>query len=519
MFANPVDIGNRAAQHCGVGRIVDFNEDSLTAGEISFVYDKLRRAELRRNVWQFAIRTAALRPVATGTMFIAPTLWASTTTYGFGALVTDALGILWQSLAQDNLNNAPGNSPAWDTYCGPLTVQPYDTTGTTGYFAGELVYETPGDGTYATYLSLQSNNSQDPRAPSQWLSTVQYAKDQIVIFYTAWAVGTTYAAGTAVSYLGTNYVSLAAGNVGNVPTTATAKWAAVSPTLAPAYYDSTVAYAIGTFVTYLGLKYVCIAASTGNLPTNAAFWAAQATGTTYVSLIDFNLNQDPSTASFAAWASGTTYTTGNKVGATAGYIYSSVGAGNLGNNPVTDAGVHWTNTLVLNPWTTVNPFGTANNKWLQLAVALQDLIIAYPLGAGPSSQDATRNLYRLPGNFLRRAPQDPKAGSETYLGAPSGLTYDDWNLSGPYIVTREVFPITLRFVADVTDVTKFDDLFCELLAARIALEVCERLTQSTAKLTNIGAAYKVFGTEARLVNGIETGPTEPPEDSWISCRA
>src|SRR3979490_1096863 len=153
MFTNPVDVGNRACQHCGVTRMADFNEDSVTAGEISFSYDKLRRAELRRNVWQFAIRTAALRPVTTGTMLLSPALWSSTTTYGFGAIVSDVANVPWQSRTQDNLNNAPGNSAAWEQYCGPLTVQPYDTTGTTGYFTGELVYETAGDGKFGVYLS------------------------------------------------------------------------------------------------------------------------------------------------------------------------------------------------------------------------------------------------------------------------------------------------------------------------------------------------------------------------------
>src|SRR2546430_17278743 len=101
MFQNAVDIGNRACQHAGVTRITDFNEDTLQAAEIAFNYDKVRRAELRRNVWQFAIRTAALRPVAAGTMFLNPTLWSSTTTYGFGAIVSDVANVPWQSRVQD----------------------------------------------------------------------------------------------------------------------------------------------------------------------------------------------------------------------------------------------------------------------------------------------------------------------------------------------------------------------------------------------------------------------------------
>ncbi len=469
MFASPIDIANRALQQCGVSRIADFTEDSLQASETSFCYDKLRRAELRRNVWRFAIRNAALRPIDATTMLLAPTLWASTTTYGFGALVTDSDGVLWQSAAQDNLNNAPGNSATWEVYCGPMSVSPYDTTGKTGYFSGELVYETPGDGTYTTYLSLQNGNTQDPRAPSGWISTVVYKNDDVVIYYAAWAVGTTYAAGKTIRDVDIYYVSLVAGNLGNTPASSPVQWAAISTTLAPAYYDSTVAYTIGQFVTYSGLLYVCVLASTGNLPTNATYWAAQEVGTYYASLLNFNLN----------------------------------------NNPASSP------TL----WTATNPFGKANRQWLQLAVTITNLQIIYPMGTGPLNQSFTKNIYRLPANFLRRAPQDPKAGSVSPLGAPSGLPYDDWTLQGQYFVTRESYPIALRFVADVTDVTTFDDMFCEGLAARIAAEVVERLTQSTAKRAGIMAAYRLTMGEARIVNGIETGATEPPEDDYITCRA
>ena len=86
------------------------------------------------------------------------------------------------------------------------------------------------------------------------------------------------------------------------------------------------------------------------------------------------------------------------------------------------------------------------------------------------------------------------------------------------MVTREVFPILLRFVADIQDVATFYDMFCEGLGSRIAAEVVERLTQSQNKLGAIMGAYNKFMVEARIVNGIETGPTEPPEDDYITCR-
>jgi hypothetical protein len=58
--------------------------------------------------------------------------------------------------------------------------------------------------------------------------------------------------------------------------------------------------------------------------------------------------------------------------------------------------------------------------------------------------------------------------------------------------------ILLRFVADVQDVPRMKTMFCEGLAARIAIEICEPLTQSTAKLGSITAAYtKVMARRAR----------------------
>jgi hypothetical protein len=357
------------------------------------------------------------------TMFLAPGLWSGSTTYFPGAIVEDSAGSLWFSMQPDNLNNQPGTSSAWDLYFGTMTATPFDTSGATAYYAGDVVYEFPGTGTYTAYLSLQNSNSTDPSVTNAWSSTITYRKDQVV------------------SYLSSNYMSL----------------------------------------------------------------------------VDLNLAQVPSSAP-ALWAIGTTYATNALVGASDGYIYKSVGSGNVGNNPVTDLGVHWTNTGVLNPWTTVFTQGLGSNQWLQLGVGLTDLFFAYPIGTGPSNESATRNVYRLPANFLRRAPQDPKAGSTSFLGAPTGLMYDDWDLEGDFIVTRQSDPIVFRFVADMVNVNAFDPMFFEGLAARIAIEVCETITQSTDKLSKAEGAYGKFMTEARVVNGIETGPTEPPEDDWITCR-
>lgn len=433
-FLSPTDIGNRALQHVGAEMMdatLGFTEDSKAARQISFVYGKLRRAELRRNTWTFATRRAALRAIDTTTMLLQAALWVSTTTYYRGQIVTDETNTLWISKVQENLNNQPQNSPnQWEPYFGPLTVALYDST--QSYFSGELVYTTGGDGRARIYVSLQGGNSDNPATA------------------TAWSATTTYNEADVVTYLSTPYLSL----------------------------------------------------------------------------IDNNLNQTPS-ASPAAWSVSTTYAIGNTVYDTEdGLIYTSLTNGNVGNNPSADGGVHWSTAGVLCPWTSVFTGGTGSLKWRQIGgtefpngVGVTTLDIVYPLGSGPSSQSTTHNVYRLPAGYLRTAAQDPKAGAVSILGAPGNIPFNDWTYEGAYIVSADTGVIVFRFVADVQDVTTMDDMFCEGLACRIGLEVCEPLTQSTAKLTTIAAEYKTMMGEARTVNAIEAGWQDPPLDDFIACRA
>jgi hypothetical protein len=246
------------------------------------------------------------------------------------------------------------------------------------------------------------------------------------------------------------------------------------------------------------------------------------------------------------WSATITYAVGDHSVGSDGTIYVSLVAANLNHNPVGDLGVHWGVAANQSP-TDLTAADTTNyfageivwrgNKvyislqnsnsddpgaasWLLMttAAAVADPNFIYPIGSGPQSQAATRNVYRLPVNYLREAPQQPKAGSQLWLGSPTGLTYDDWEFEGNYFVTSQFDAIVFRFVADIVDPAQFDALFIEGFGCRIALEVCEPLTQSTTKLQAIAQEYKQFMTEARLVNGIETGPTEPPEDAYITAQ-
>ncbi len=426
MFQNPIDIANRALDHCGqepIDAALGFDEDSKKARLIGRIYDKLRQAELRRIQWKFATRKVAIRAITIHTMLLSPTLWSASTTYYIGSIVMDGDGILWISNTVNNLNNEPGPSPFWEPYFGPMTVHPYDST--TSYFKGELVYLAAGDGTYVIYRSIVDGNTDDPSVPTDWETTTVYFQNQIV-----------------------NYL-----------------------------------------------------------------------GTLYQSLINLNLNQTPSATSPPLWESSVTYLLGQAVRGSDGTTYTSVIGGNIGNDPVLDSGANWTNTGVLTAWTTQFTGGSGSGQWLEITAALESAQILYPISASPSGITAGGSAFHLPGNFLREAPQDPKAGSSNYLGAPTNALYRDWLYEGNYLISWWSGVIIYRFIADIVDVRGMDPMFCEGLALRIGLEICEPLTQSADKLATIASSYKKFMTEAGMVDAVERGPEESPLDDYLACRA
>lgn len=429
-FTTDLDIRNRALQHCGARRIASANEVSKNNSETGFCYDKLREAELRSNLWRFAIKKAALRAIDTNTMLLQPALWSASATYFRGCIVQDQSGNYWRSTIPANTNNDPLLTTYWEPYFGSVTVPLWDSTGGTSYFSGEIVYTTPGDGTAKVYLSLVDGNSDDPATATSWDATVTYNQDDVI-----------------------TYSSVA-----------------------------------------------------------------------YKSLINNNLNQTP-TSSPAAWSSATTYSAGNAVRGSDGIKYTSVGGGNLNHDPTLDvSGTYWTNTGILVPWTTTIGGGTGSVQWLEIGgsdfpsgVSVVPFEPLYPAGTGPVSQSQTRNVFHLPNSFIRPAPQMPKTATP-FLGGPSGNVFSDWTYENEFIVTFDGTPIVYRFVADVTDVRKMDAMFCEGLAARVALEVCEPLTQSTAKVQSIAQQYSKWIRDAKLIDAIEQDYTDPPDDDFVSVR-
>lgn len=119
------------------------------------------------------------------------------------------------------------------------------------------------------------------------------------------------------------------------------------------------------------------------------------------------------------------------------------------------------------------------------------------------------NAFTLPADFLRILPRDPL----------ENLNDRDWQIEGRKLLTDEDAPFDLRYVKQETDPNQFDALFRESLAARLALELCEEITQSNTKKAELKNDYKLAIAEARRTNAIENVPAVAAEDTWISERA
>lgn len=117
--------------------------------------------------------------------------------------------------------------------------------------------------------------------------------------------------------------------------------------------------------------------------------------------------------------------------------------------------------------------------------------------------------YSLPADYVRKAPLDPSM-------APMP---DDLLFEGRKVLTNDAGPLLIRYVSnDFSDET-VDPLFAEALAAKLAVEVCEELTQSGAKREALSSDYLFAITQAKSINSIQAGPRAPEIDEWVYVRA
>lgn len=138
------------------------------------------------------------------------------------------------------------------------------------------------------------------------------------------------------------------------------------------------------------------------------------------------------------------------------------------------------------------------------------------------------NYFPLPADFLMLAPPDqdtnvPFGGVGVASGNGANTQYSDWQIESMpdgtnAIASNDPTPLYIRYVSSDVLEGAFDPSFAESLAASLAVETCEELTQSNTKLQNLSAIYKNAIESAKKRNAFEMKPVRPPVDPWILAR-
>jgi hypothetical protein len=124
--------------------------------------------------------------------------------------------------------------------------------------------------------------------------------------------------------------------------------------------------------------------------------------------------------------------------------------------------------------------------------------------------------YPLPSDYVRLLPARNVADNVTVLG---GIDPNiDWQIEGRSILTDDTAPLQIVYLKKVTDPNDFDDLFTDLLVARIAMDIAEKVTQSNTKKADAQNRYAATKAEAKKINAFERPPQEFPADEWVVAR-
>lgn len=97
------------------------------------------------------------------------------------------------------------------------------------------------------------------------------------------------------------------------------------------------------------------------------------------------------------------------------------------------------------------------------------------------------------------------------------LSTDEYSVEDGSILA-DATTLYIRYIYRVTDPNRYDALFIDAAACRLAFELCEALTQSNTKKDALFQEYEDSLTRARRVDGQENPPQRYEEDEWISVR-
>jgi hypothetical protein len=131
-------------------------------------------------------------------------------------------------------------------------------------------------------------------------------------------------------------------------------------------------------------------------------------------------------------------------------------------------------------------------------------------GTDTGSGDCTLNwAYELPVDCLRPLPL-------TDNGEPDGVPIS-WRQEAGLIYTNLSGPLTIRYIANLTDPNDWDALFTEVLVAALAIKVAHPLTKKSGMIDIARAAYDRALDAAFTAQAIQRGG-RMVTNTWAQAR-
>jgi hypothetical protein len=121
--------------------------------------------------------------------------------------------------------------------------------------------------------------------------------------------------------------------------------------------------------------------------------------------------------------------------------------------------------------------------------------------------------YLLPPDCLRvlTAGPWPQALTDDYIGGENRA----WLIEGRNLLSTQGPPLDLPYLRRVEDPAFYPPAFVEVLAAKLALSMCERLAGSNSKRELAAREYDLALKQARRLEAIQLPPQRPADGEWI----
>jgi hypothetical protein len=93
-----------------------------------------------------------------------------------------------------------------------------------------------------------------------------------------------------------------------------------------------------------------------------------------------------------------------------------------------------------------------------------------------------------------------------------------WAIEGDFLVADQTDPINIVYIAQITDVTKFDTNFSEVLAWRIAADLAYPLSQSRTLADDVFGRFREALILARNFDAQEGSVIQVGASEWLTGR-